>query len=147
MEGFYKLKDPCYYSPTVGPTDDPTCWHGAKWHDLITQQTMAGDLGSDKKSVKNDDNFHLVADTNPIHLPSITTTCDVPSVTCAIESITVSENIYNVSDNLDTGYTPIAATEMKTKLTSRQNFQQHAGNTDADFSVTDETGSRCAEIN
>lgn len=32
LEGFYGLKDPCYASPLVGPTDDPTCQHGAPWH-------------------------------------------------------------------------------------------------------------------
>lgn len=92
LEGFYKLKDPCYTQPLVNPTDDPSCWHGSKWHDYITQQTMGGDLGSNI-SVENDDNFHEVQDTNPIHLPEIDTTCD-NSTPCALKTITVSENIY-----------------------------------------------------
>jgi poly(3-hydroxybutyrate) depolymerase len=31
LEGFYNLKQPCYASPTINPTD-PTCLHGAPWH-------------------------------------------------------------------------------------------------------------------
>lgn len=53
---------------------------------------MGGDLGSNI-SVENDDNFHEVQDTNPIHLPEIDTTCD-NSTPCALKTITVSENIY-----------------------------------------------------
>lgn len=33
LEGFYKMKDPCYAYDLVGPTDDPTCLHGAPWND------------------------------------------------------------------------------------------------------------------
>lgn len=50
-------------------------------------------------------------------------------------------------DKLDTGYYPIAASETKTKISSRQNIQIHAGNKDADFHATDEVGNRCADIN
>ena len=36
---------------------------------------------------------------------------------------------------------------MKTKISSRQRIQQHAGNADADFHELDEEGNRCADIN
>ena len=75
LEGYYKLKPACYAYPTVGPTDDPTCGHGAPWHDYVTEKTMGGDLDS-MITLVNDDNFHEVQDTDPIHLPSITNTCD-----------------------------------------------------------------------
>lgn len=42
---------------------------------------------------------------------------------------------------------PQAATEVKTKMSSRQKVQYHAGNIDADFHETDEVGNRCADIN
>ena len=48
---------------------------------------------------------------------------------------------------MDTGFHPQAASEMKTKLSSRQNVQIHAGIADADFTAMDEDGNRCAEIN
>lgn len=87
-------------------------------------------------------------DTNPIHLPEIDETCaaDVTEA-CVIKTVTVSENKYSTLDKADTGYYPIAATEMKTKLKSRQAVQEAAGNDSADFSETDETGNRCADIN
>ena len=49
-------------------------------------------------------------------------------------------------DKLDTGYYAVAASEMKTKISSRQKIQQHAGNASADFHSMDEAD-RCAEIN
>jgi hypothetical protein len=70
QEGFYGMKSPCYASPLVGPTDDPTCLHGAPWHNLTTQPTMGGDLPS-HVSVKNDDNFHRVDSVTPVHLPEV----------------------------------------------------------------------------
>jgi len=42
---------------------------------------------------------------------------------------------------------PVSASEIKTKLTSRQMNQIAAGNTDADFHETDEVGDRCKDIN
>lgn len=142
------MKDPCYAYDLVGPTDDPTCLHGAPWHDQVTQAAMGGDLGNTNISVKNDDNFHLVQDTDPIHLPELDSECaaDVTEA-CTINSVTVSENKYSTLDKADTGYYPIAATEMKTKLKSRQAVETAAGMDSPDFSVTDETGNRCADIN
>jgi hypothetical protein len=48
----------------------------------------------------------------------INNTCD-GTKTCTLETITVTENLYN-NDTMDTGYYPIAATEMKVKMMSRQ---------------------------
>ena len=64
-----------------------------------------------------------------------------------MNTITVSENLFEKLDTLDTGYYPIAASEMKTKISSRQKIQTHAGNKFADFTTLDEAGNRCAEIN
>lgn len=40
-----------------------------------------------------------------------------------MHTITVSENIYGQMDKLDTGYYAVAASEMKTKISSRQKIQ------------------------
>jgi len=66
---------------------------------------------------------------------------------CVLKTVTISENKYDFLDKLDTGYYANAASEIKTKITSRQRIQINAGNADADFSKADETGNRCAEIN
>lgn len=50
-------------------------------------------------------------------------------------------------DDLDTGFTSNAASEIKTKISSRQRVQIHAGRTEADFHEEDEVGFRCKEIN
>jgi hypothetical protein len=108
---------------------------------------MGGNLPGTKMSVDNDDNHHEVQDTNPIHLPEIDTSCASDSKGCTIKTITVSEAIYGTLDSADTGYYPVSASEIKTKLTSRQNIQEHAGITNADFHTLDEEGNRCADIN
>jgi hypothetical protein len=43
-------------------------------------------------------------------------------------------------DDLDTGFTSNAASEIKTKISSRQRVQIHAGRTEADFHEEDEVG-------
>jgi len=80
-------------------------------------------------------------------LSEIDTDCTATSVNCVLNTITVSENIYGQLDKMDTGYYAIAASEMKTKISSRQKVQFHAGVTDADFHTLDEVGNRCADIN
>lgn len=88
LEGFYGMKPPCYGHDQVNPIDDPTCWHGAAWHDQVTQIEMGGDTGK-KVTLRNDDNFHRVDTVDPVHLPHITNTCDGSSK-CVIETRTVS---------------------------------------------------------
>lgn len=117
------MKDPCFGHDLINPLDDPNCWHGAEWNNQVTQPVMGGDLGK-KISVVNDDNTHRVQTVNPIHLPEIDSTCEADSRSkCEIKTITVSENIYGNLDKLDTGYYPIAASEMKVKISSRQAIQ------------------------
>lgn len=48
---------------------------------------------------------------------------------------------------MDTGYYPVAASEIKTKINSRQRIQEKAGYDSPDFHEADEVGNRCAEIN
>ena len=119
MESSYQLKDPCYGNATENP-DVPTCFHGNNWTNQYTQIMMGGLFDNENISVVNDDNFHRVQSVSPVHLPSVTTTCDKKaSEPCTLNTITVSENLYEKLDMLDTGYYPVAATEIKTKLNSR----------------------------
>lgn len=147
MEGSYQLKPPCYGHETENP-DLPTCYHGNPWTNQYTQPMMGGTFDNKHISVSNDDNFHRVQSISPVHLPSVTTECD-KNVTsdCELKTISVSENKYDFLDKLDTGYYPISASEIKTKLSSRQAIQTKGGNQFADFTDLDETGNRCAEIN
>ena len=82
---------------------------------------MGGTFDNDNISVLNDDNYHRVQSVNPVHLPEIDTECapDVSSQ-CTLNTVTVSENKYDFLDKLDTGYYSCAASEIKTKISSRQ---------------------------
>uniref|UniRef100_A0A7S3W8N1 Alpha/beta hydrolase fold-5 domain-containing protein n=1 Tax=Strombidinopsis acuminata TaxID=141414 RepID=A0A7S3W8N1_9SPIT len=144
MEGSYAIAPPCYDQTLVNRDSDPTCGHGAPWNAAYTQLNMAGDLPK-KVKLNNNDNFHRVYTTTPVHLPQVNNTCDGTSK-CTLESITVTENYYERLDSLDTGKYPISAFEMKTKLSSRQRMQADSG-VDVDFSDSDETGNRCGDIN
>lgn len=119
LEGNYQLKPPCYGHETENP-DVPTCFHGNPWTNMVTQITMGGTFANSNISVVNDDNFHRVQSIDPVHLPSVTNTCDKNTKTdCVLHSITVSENKYDFLDKLDTGFYPTSASEIKTKLNSR----------------------------
>ena len=81
---------------------------------------MGGTFENDNISVVNDDNFHRVQSIMPVHLPEIDTEC-APDVSekCILKSVTISENKYDFLDMLDTGYYSVAASEIKTKISSR----------------------------
>lgn len=147
MEGSYQMKPACYNTELVN-AQDPTCLHGSPWHVQYTQKMMGGTLIPKGMTIVNDDNFHQVQSVAPVHLSEIDNDCSATSTSCVMHTITVSENIYGNmgGKDLDTGYYPVAASEMKTKISSRQKIQQHGGNPTADFHTMDEAD-RCAEIN
>jgi len=98
MEGSYALKPPCYGHETENPYV-PTCFHGNPWTDAHTQMMMGGAFDNTNITVTNDDNFHRVQSVDPVHLPSVTTTCDKKTTEpCEIKTITVSENKYDFLD-------------------------------------------------
>ena len=121
LEGYYNLKEPCYNILLVNP-EDPTCLHGSPWNAQYSQKIMGGDLLNGDEVV-NDDNFHRVYSIKPVHLPEVDTQCSKKDSGCKLKSITVSQNHYGFKDKLDTGYYPISASEIKTKLSSRQRVQ------------------------
>ena len=120
MESSYALKPPCYGHESENP-DVPTCFKGNNWTNEYTQKMMGGDFDNKHISIVNDDNFHRVQSVSPVHLPSVTGTCDKNTKSaCTMITMSVTENLYEKLDMLDTGYYPVSATEMKTKLSSRQ---------------------------
>jgi hypothetical protein len=147
MEGSYQMKPPCYGHEFDNP-NVPTCLHGNPWSTQFTQNIMAGEFENKHITVQNDDDFHQVQSVTPVHLPHITSECDKDtSKDCVIQTYTVSENLYEKLDELDTGYYSVAASEIKTKISSRQAVQIKAGNADIEFADSDETGNLCADIN
>ena len=147
IEGYYNLKEPCYGHETENPFE-PTCAHGNPWTDQVSQIMMGGDFDNKNIKVVNDDNFHRVQSVAPVHLPKVKGECSKKTTEeCTLNTTTISENKYDFLDQFDTGYYPISASEIKTKLNSRQSIRVAGGEQFADFSVTDETGNRCAEIN
>ncbi len=147
LEGYDMLKPPCNNTPYLVNPDDITCTHGSLWNQQYSQPIMGGTLPGTNMKINDNDNFHPVEETNPVHLSEIDSDCAIDSVNCVMQTITVSQNIYGDFSEADTGMNPQAATEVKTKMSSRQKIQFHAGNITADFAETDETGDRCADIN
>lgn len=148
-EGSHAIAPPCNDGPLINRTSDPTCLHGSPFNKHFTQNLMGGKFGNPFINVDNDDNFHPVWQVNPVHLPEIDSTCkfDVKKE-CQINTVTVSQNHYDFLDRFDTGYYPISAKEIKTKINSRQSIQGSAGiDVKYAFHTLDEVGNRCAEIN
>jgi len=71
-------------------------------------------------SISSNDNFHDVQEVNPVHLSEVDSSCDETSKDCVIDIVTVTQNYYGDYDAMDTGYHPQAASEMKSKMSSRQ---------------------------
>jgi hypothetical protein len=77
---------------------------------------MGGILPGTNMKVSNNDNFHLTSDA---YSPEILNNCRIDSVKCVMNTVTFTQNIYGL-DVGDTGYYPLAASEMKAKISSQQ---------------------------
>lgn len=137
MEGFYHFKPPCYDNPP-----SPACTLGSKWSSMA--QSIMADLP--EGTVTDTDTFHPVWQINPVHLPHLLNSCSSPSQSCALKSVTVTQNVYEALDKLDTAFFPVSASEIRVKLKSRQAMMQAAGYGTLDFNKTD-SGSICQQIN
>jgi len=160
----------------------PTCTGGVKWTQEYAQKTMGGitEQAVAGLSIVDADSIHLVTEEDPsCHLPHIhgnpvdnanpgngdtPPICSSPSG-CELNITTVTQHVYDNSgevdiwrlhfqlENMDTGYLPQTARELKTKLKSRQAVWEAAGLKNVNFNETDlptlEGGvsDRCAEIN
>lgn len=122
------------------------CGHGSDWVDKA-QQYMAGFDEYNLSSVvlTTDDNFHKVWTVLPDPLPSCLNKCTLGQA-CSLLCVSITELAYNNYDNLDTGFYPISADEMKTKMNSRQSLLNYAGLANQNFTQTDEW-STCKFIN
>jgi len=147
MEGYYYSKPACNNKPYLVNPDDITCLHGSPWNAENSERMMGGSLPGTNMTINSNDNFHDVQEVNPVHLSEIDSTCSEDSNNCVLDIITVTQNYYGDFDKMDTGYHPQAASEMKSKMSSRQAVQQAGGNAKADFTEEDEDGNRCADIN
>lgn len=118
------------------------CVCGTPWS-ATAQQVMAG-TGAKVSAV---DGIHPVSDISPIHLPHIWDNCSASEPACILNTTTVTWPIYNALDGQDTGFFSISASELRTKLKSRQSLLLAAGAASVNFTETDVIPSRCAEIN
>ena len=132
QEAFKHFRPPCnsdypmpkcpYYAhypdKPKGTTPQYNCTCGTPWTRTVAQQSVAGNLTNVSYIVA--DAVHDVSDEHPHHLPHIWRDCTDGSGPCVINVTTVTGPIYSALDGLDTGFYPIAATELNTKLKSRQ---------------------------
>lgn len=117
-EGLYSFKPPCNSNPPSS-----ACAEGSEWSECA-QQIMGGLTTA---SVMDFDAFHPVYQINPVHLPHVINNCTSPSKYCIITTLTVTQNVYEMLDSLDTGFVSTSASEMRVKLKSRQSIMQAAG--------------------
>jgi len=137
MEGNYHMFTPCYKSK-----DNSTpCVRGSPW----TQRALEI-MATPNASVVTNNEFRPVQNLPP-HLPFIYNNCTVPYA-CTLNISTVTDNIYDfVGEQFDTALQPVAAAEMRTKLSSRQNILLRSSGKLFDFDETDGKVNSCAEIN
>lgn len=158
LEATPHLRDPCnsdYSLPASCPTyprypsgqqsgtNPIDCTCGTPWS--ATAQSVAA--GSIQFSVKAVDAVHPVSDVTPIHLPHVWNNCSFPNSECVLNVTTVTYPVYSTLDGLDTGFSYISASELRTKLVSRERLLTSAGTTNVNFTATDIVPSICASIN
>ena len=137
QEGFYGFKPPCYDNPLSSK-----CTLGCPWSQYA-QQVMGG---LDTAKLSDTDTFHPVWQINPVHLPHVLNNCSSPTADCKLKTVTVSQNVYEVGDSLDTGFIATSAKEIRVKLKSRQAVMEAAGYKNVNFNVSDGE-SLCKRIN
>ena len=137
MEGFYGFKPPCDSN-----LPSSACALGSRWSEHA-QEIMGGLTIA---SLNDTDAFHIVYHVNPAYLPHVNTNCTVPSKDCVLDTSTVTQNVYEILDSLDTGFVSTSASEMRVKLKSRQAVMEAAGYRNVDFNTSD-GASLCKTIN
>lgn len=102
-EGSSVMKPPCNSDDMVNP-NSPTCIKGSSWINDFALPMLVGKLQNSLISVINDDNFHPAAEVFPYHHPELVGTCPLSTTTkCSIKHTSVTENVYNILNELDTG--------------------------------------------
>lgn len=138
LEGSYHFKPPCYDNPTSS-----ACQVGSPF--MPTAASIVG--GLKEGMIEDQDEFHPFSQV-PGHLPHILNNCSVPSTSCVLHTTTVSDNIYEIGDKLDTGFFSNSASEIRAKFKSRQVMWTAAGYHNVDFNSTDGPAvSLCRAVN
>ncbi len=113
LEGYYYFLPPCYKT-----SDNKSCTMGTKW-----SQTSQQIMGSLNYTIQSTDLFFPADQIIPDPLPRILNNCYKPPVAnCILDTETVSEAVYDNGNTYDVSSGPIAATEIKSKLSSRQSI-------------------------
>ena len=143
--------------PPPSPLPPPDCTCGSEWVVRTAQPMMAGFDHSPAAAtavMQTRDAFHDVSDVRPFHLPHVfqpppgEACSNTTAAQCVINSTTVTMPIFDPADAFDTGFAPLSARELRSKLKSRQSLWQKAGVAGVDFEVTDRNNTRaCADIN
>lgn len=130
------------------PNETSECTCGIPWSSVAIQM-MAG-LDATKYPVVNNDAVHDVRDETPYHHAHLWTNCTEAAgatLPCVMNSTTVSERMYDVGDELDTGFTHATAYEIRVKMKSRQVFNLFSNDPKASLEAYDGAESICAKIN
>ena len=134
---------PAASAPDPLPPADCTC--GSPW--VARAQAIMSGFGASglaNASAATKDAFEDVSDVRPFHLPHIFNACDSNDTDCVLESTTVTMPIHSLRGD----YGPVAASEFRTKLKSRQAMWQAYGLDAPDDNATDATSlNTCAHIN
>ena len=151
LEGYNGFKPACYNRAEDNTRTDPKCTPYSPWIQNSANPIMAG---GDSCPVQFDleviDSFHRSYTYDPfhsphVHIPQIRNSCN-GTAPCTLSISSVTQALYNWLEVFDTGFFPISAFSLRTKLNSRQNIWKHAGVADPNFQKTDGP-SRGAEIN
>lgn len=133
LEGFYHFNPPCSQSK------QPNCTQGSQWSQFA-QEYMVGLASADI----NVFNTLRTLVSIPEYFPTISNCSKVS--TCILNISTYTQNIYSALDGLDNGLFPIAASEARSKLVSRQAGMEAYFHKKFDFNKTD-SESICSQIN
>ncbi|NER78247.1 MAG: hypothetical protein F6K42_01465 [Leptolyngbya sp. SIO1D8] len=146
LEGYNGFKPACYNRQIDNTRKDPKCTPFSPWIQNNANEIMAaGDLCPVKFTLDVKDSFHRTYSVNPIHLPQIRNSCDGKEP-CRLEVSSVTQALYNCLEIFDTGFFPVSAFSLRTKMNSRQKFWKYAGVPAPNFEETD-GASLGAEIN
>jgi hypothetical protein len=142
MEGYNGFKPACYDTAETNSRTDPCCTPYSPWIQEHANPLMAGEPESPVRfTLTALDSFHRSYTYNPfarppVHVPQIKADCR-PSHPCHVTVTSVTQALYGLFTLLDTGFFPIAAYSLRSKLNSRQSFWSHGGVPDPNFSQTD----------
>jgi hypothetical protein len=152
LEGSKFLKPWCQTLKLAGnrvghATTRKGCFVGCPWSESASAVGMFA-LDKERVVVDDKDQFHYVYDIDPVHLPAVLGNCSAPTPSCTLETSSVTQAVYQWEESwVDSGFFREAATELRTKLVSRQAAWTAVGKTPANFNATDETLHNCANIN